>query len=207
MVSISSFMYLKISRKGMKRLGGRSDQHPCLAKLPLAHTPALADVAIDDFSTGVFTETLGVAGNLPWVGFQSGSMVGGSRAVAVETFDSIGEARPTTVAVTPAGAFEVQSGPGISHRINLIYGKTPNGDAPLALDLSNEDRIRIHFTHNNSPFNQINFNLTMYNGVSPYLQIGYNVPGSAVPFDWDFMFADAIQGGSSWRDKIRLFRH
>ena len=35
MVSISSFMYLKISRKGMKRLGGRSDQHPCLAKLPL----------------------------------------------------------------------------------------------------------------------------------------------------------------------------
>ena len=28
-------MYLKISRKGMKRLGGRSDQHPCLAKLPL----------------------------------------------------------------------------------------------------------------------------------------------------------------------------
>ena len=35
MVSISSFMYLKISRKGIKRLGGRSDQHPCLAKLPL----------------------------------------------------------------------------------------------------------------------------------------------------------------------------
>ena len=34
MVSISSFMYLKISRKGIKRLGGRSDQHPCLAKLP-----------------------------------------------------------------------------------------------------------------------------------------------------------------------------
>ena len=31
-------MYLKISRKGMKRLGGRSDQHPCLAKLPLGAT-------------------------------------------------------------------------------------------------------------------------------------------------------------------------
>ena len=156
--------------------------------------PAQADVAIDDFSTGAFTKTLGVTGNSGWVGYQSGSMVGGSRAVAVATFDGIGEAQPTTVAVTPAGAFEVQSGTGISHRVNLIYGKTPNGDAPLALDLSKTDRIRIHFTHNNSPFNQINFNITMYENVSPYLQIGYNVPGSAVPFDWDFMFADGILG-------------
>ena len=41
MVSISSFMYLKISRKGIKRLGGRSDQHPCLAKLPLGTCTAI----------------------------------------------------------------------------------------------------------------------------------------------------------------------
>ena len=34
-------MYLKISRKGMKRLGGRSDQHPCLAKLPLGAVAGL----------------------------------------------------------------------------------------------------------------------------------------------------------------------
>ena len=93
--------------------------------------------------------------------------------------------------MTPAGAFEVQSGPGISHLVALLYGNTPNGNAPLALDLSGEDRLRIHFT---SPFNQLNFNLTMYNGAAPYLQIGYNVPGSATPFDWDFKFGDGILG-------------
>ena len=54
MVSISSFMYLKISRKGMKRLGGRSDQHPCLAKLPLGPDTAQVFVPI------VFT--IGAAG-------------------------------------------------------------------------------------------------------------------------------------------------
>ncbi len=35
MVSIRSFMYLNTSRKGMKYLVDRSDQHPMLAKLPL----------------------------------------------------------------------------------------------------------------------------------------------------------------------------
>ena len=54
----------------------------------LAHTPVKAVVAIDDFSAGAFSQTLGVTGNLPWVGFQSGSMIGGSRAVLVETFDN-----------------------------------------------------------------------------------------------------------------------
>ncbi len=40
MVSISSFMYLNTSRKGMKYLVDRSDQHPMLAKLPLGKADA-----------------------------------------------------------------------------------------------------------------------------------------------------------------------
>ncbi len=35
MVPISSFMYLNFFRKGMKYLGDRPDQRPCLAKVPL----------------------------------------------------------------------------------------------------------------------------------------------------------------------------
>jgi len=44
MVSISSFMYLYTSRKGMKYLVDRSDQHPMLAKLPLGQYGSAAQL-------------------------------------------------------------------------------------------------------------------------------------------------------------------
>jgi hypothetical protein len=193
---LSGYFYLLLLQSKETLLMQPFKIAPLVLILTLKSAPALADVLIDDFSSGSFSQTVGITGFSPWVGFQSGPFVGGTRLVSVETFDGTHAENPSTVAVTPAGTFEMQSGAGVSHRVILAYGRDNNyGITPLGLDLSGTDRIRIHFTHNNSPFNQLNFNIQLYNGITPYVQIGYNVPGSAAPFDWDFKYADGAYPG------------
>jgi hypothetical protein len=58
---------------------------------------------------------------------------------------------------------------------------------PLALDLRSEDRIRINFAYNSA---QLNFNILLYNGITPYTQIGLNILAHDHPFSVDFVFAD-----------------
>jgi len=65
MVSISSFMYLNTSRKGMKYLVDRSDQHPMLAKLPL-DAAALSNGLAIDAAAKTFLQT--AADRLDWSG-------------------------------------------------------------------------------------------------------------------------------------------
>jgi len=163
------------------------------------HLPAQAYVLIDDFGSGGFDQTLAITGHTPWVGYQSGTMIGGWREVVVETFEAPA-AGDTRVGVGSDGTLAVSSAADVAHLVAETYGKTPAGNAPLGLDLSAEDRIRVRFSDNQSPFDQLNFVITLHDRALSYLQIGINVPDSALPVDVDFRFADgaiALQPGAA----------
>ncbi len=161
------------------------------ALLLLPQSPAMAVVVIDDFSTGGFISTQGPLGfGTPGVNVQSGSMAGGQRYVAFETDAGLtGSTAPSKVAVTTGDKrFTMETGSGIAQRTSVLYGlSAPGVVAPLALDLSGEDRLRIGFASNSA---QLNFNILLYNGITPYTQIGINILANANPFYVDFFFAD-----------------
>lgn len=166
------------------------------ALLLLAQSPAMAVVTIDDFSSGGFIHTQGPLGfGSPSIELQSGSMAGGRRFVAFETDSGLtGSSAESKVAVTTADhRFWMETGEGIAQRTSVLYGYGGVGDVtPLALDLSGQDRIRVDFAFNSA---QLNFNILLYNGITPYVQIGVNVLASDHPFSVDFRFADGAYPG------------
>jgi hypothetical protein len=161
------------------------------ALLTLAQAPAMAAVLIDDFSSGGFILTQGPLGfGTPGVDIQSGSMVGGQRYVAFETDATLtGSTEQSKVAVTTGDQrFTMETGAGIAQRTSVLYGFSGMGAVtPLGLDLSGDDRIRINFAYNSA---QLNFNILLYNGITPYTQIGINILANPSPFSVDFVFAD-----------------
>jgi hypothetical protein len=177
----------KITRR-MLALGGVA----AMTLTPAAH----ALIVIDDFSTGTFSQAVGITGyNDPatmYIGQQSGSMLGGWRTVALETGGVNGATNVSTVGVEN-GAFRMNLGDDVAHRLGISYGATPNGPTPLGLDLSGEDRLRLEFTDNSAG---LNFNILLFDNASSYLQIGSNITPSATPFAWDFLFSDGVLGAS-----------
>ena len=150
---------------------------------------------IDDFSSGDFIQVQGPTGfGTPeeFVGFQTGTMVGGVREAAFETGALAGSTSLSEVSVGN-GQFEMEAGRDIAQRITLIYG-LDGATVPLGLDLRGEDRIRVNFAYNSA---SLNFNILLYNGITPYVQIGLNVPASASPFSADFIFADGSYPGGA----------
>lgn len=169
------------------------------AWLTLAQAPVMANVVIDDFSSGAFNLTLGPDQDSS--DLQRGSMVGGQRNVAFQTDSSVsGLTDLSTVAVTTGDhRFTMETGAGVAQSTSVLYGYdgSPGGLTPLALNLSGEDRIRIDFAYNTA---ELNFNILLYNTAASYpfffyTQIGDNIPANDRPFSVDFAFADGIYPG------------
>jgi hypothetical protein len=150
---------------------------------------AHALMVIDDFSTGEFAQSVGITGfNDPSTWFtdqQSGTMIGGTRTVTLETGGINGSTNSSTIGVG-GGALELELGVETTHRLGINYGAIP-----LGLDLSGEDRLRLDF---NSNTDGLNFNILLFDDTASYLQIGYNITPSATPFNWDFLFSDGVLG-------------
>ncbi len=150
---------------------------------------AHALVVIDDFSTGTFSQSVGITGfNNPATWFtdqQSGTMIGGTRTVTLETGDINGSTNSSTIGVS-GGELGLNLGVDTTHRLGISYGATP-----LGLDLSGEDRLRLDFSGNSDG---LNFNILLFDNTSSYLQIGYNIAPSATSFSWDFLFSDGVLG-------------
>ena len=160
-----------------------------------------ADIVFDDFDSGSFAHAMGPSGfNNPateFIDIQAGSMLGGHRLVTLETSDTFGQGSISTIS---AGKFDdsllVTTGIGIGERTNIVwgisqYGALPTILTPLNLDLSGADRVRMHFDFLS---NQLNVNIQLFNGITPYAQLGQNILQSATPFDQDFLFADDLAG-------------
>jgi hypothetical protein len=100
---------------------------------------------------------------------------------------SLGEGTPDPDAI---GVLSAVSEAGIAQRTSVLYGFAGSaGVMPLALDLRGEDRIRINFAYNSA---QLNFNILLYDGITPYTQIGLNILANPGPFSVDFAFADGV---------------
>ncbi|MGE0484543.1 MAG: PEP-CTERM sorting domain-containing protein [Gammaproteobacteria bacterium] len=157
----------------------------------------LAVVIIDDFSSGGLAPAIvGITGlndpNTWYDAFQSGGMVGGQREVVLETV-AVNSSTATSEIAVQNGLLDVDGGFDVLHRLNLRYGKSPGGNAPLGLDLSGADRIRIEFDHASA---DLNLHVTLFNGNTPRWSISGGTLASTGAFYADLVFADGVLGAA-----------
>ncbi len=166
--------------------------------------PALGDVVIDDFNSGPFAgdRTDQVIINPPnppgtlqpgtfTEAQQSGTMVGGHRALTFFASDNPGE--QTLHVDVGSGALKLAQGDGVRHRVDMAWGVDAAGaNAPLNLDLSGEDRLRVTFLENTGLLN-VNFVL-FSDGGAKHWSMGLNVPARDERFTVDFPFSSFLAG-------------
>ena len=162
---------------------------------------AFSQLLLDDFSTGPYEKTLKSGTD---TNSQSGSMIGGSRQTSFfacvptncgkwnpfgqpSSFQVRAKTKTTPSALIFNGAYKSQADLAVS------YGYS----APMTLDLSTYDRLRVTF---DSADQAVNFNIIVWsNGGALYSQTGcwLSDPGLGTSFSVDFPFADFTPGGDT----------
>jgi hypothetical protein len=160
---------------------------------------AFSQLTIDDFTTGPYQKTLKSGTD---TNFQSGSMAGGSR----ETYFDACSTKAVCGTINPfnqASSFQVQPKTKTSpaalvfngaYKSQAYLGVLYGFSAPMTLDLSGYDRLRVTF---DSADQGVNFNIVVWsNGGAFYSQTGcwLSDPGLGTSFSVDFPFADFTPG-------------
>jgi hypothetical protein len=167
---------------------------------------AVAQLVIDDFSTGPYKKTLPTKTAVIDISVQKGKMIGGVREtqylvchqVPCNTAEnefgqtSSFQIRPSKNPDVPS-ALIFSAGYKMFPRLDVFYGVNGPDIVPLHLDLTSYDRLRVSFDGLNSV---VNFNLQLYSPTGSG-QLGCNLSSpSSLPFTVDFPLVDFARPGT-----------
>ena len=171
----------------------------------LAGIPSSARAAssiLDDFTSGPYRRRL-VCGSDN--AFQNGTMLGGVRNTSLLV--PCGDAsnpfeQAASLEISKGGPLALGSGIRVFHRVEVVYGiDKGNVFAPLSLDLSGFDRLRLRFDANDLVLN-VNVVVFMRDGTAR-AQAGCNVEPRTLPFNLDLRLASDFVtqlGSADWSD-------